>query len=540
MNKITSFEQIGGKADGNNLQNHAHAVDIPAVAAVSDWPDPEPLPDRTKAEPYPVECLPEKIRGAFIEAQEQIKAPMALIACSGLSAMSLAIQSKVDVQRRPDLQSPVSLYTLVIAESGDRKSSADKAFTASIRSYQREVEERNKSMMKDYYCELSAWQAEKEGLERAIKQASASNKKEQIDKLKSVLKEVTRQEPAKPLNPDYLFENFSIERLRKDLKDWPSAGLFSAEGGAVFGSYGMKKDSVMDSMSTFNSLFSGESITFRRLTSESGTLHNCRLTISIGIQQGALDQFLSQSGGLARSCGYWARNLIACPETLQGYRQEPEETFFNERKCPQIARFNASIRAILEKPDRFFDDGTLNPEIMTLSAEARRVWLGYYNQVENELRPTGGLTDVRDFASKSAEVAVRIAALLEYFCSGQLVISSESMNTGALLAGWHLSEAQRYFNLIDRPEIEVDAEILEKWLISRVERNQATADTADFSTAALEKQFVGQYCPARLRKPGRLDAAIQFLVERRRMMITTGVHGKLTIHLNPKLIGSQA
>jgi hypothetical protein len=42
--------------------------------------------------------------------------------------MSLAIQSKIDVARNDNLIEPVSIYSMLIAESGDRKSSVDKAF----------------------------------------------------------------------------------------------------------------------------------------------------------------------------------------------------------------------------------------------------------------------------------------------------------------------------------------------------------------------------------------------------------------------------
>lgn len=529
MNKIQSLNEI--------RENPIPATEKPATPATVFSLEPEPLPDRSKAAPYPIEYFPEKIKSAIIEAQEEIQAPLPIIAASALAAMSLAIQSKVDVQRKETLQSPVSLYSLIIAESGDRKSSADKAFTDAIRSYQREVVETNKPIMNEYNCNKRAWHAERDGIERAIKQAAGARQKDKVDELKKDLQEISAQEPKKPINPDYLFENFSNERVKKDFTEWPSAGLFSAEGGAVFGSYGMKKDSIMDTLATFNALWSGESISFKRATTDSGTLHNCRLTISLAIQQGALSEFLDQSGGLARSSGFWARCLITSPESLQGYRLIDENSFFKARKLQSVDSFNADIRAILEKPDRYDDAGFLKPDVMTLSAGARRAWVKYFNKTESELRPQGDLIDVRDFASKSAEMAVRIAALMEYFCTGNLEITENRMISGAILAGWYLEEAQRYFNLIERPETEVDAEILEPWLIEKAQK-QPVADVAGLSVATLEKHFVMQYGPYRIRKPGRLDAALEFLTERKRLMITEEQRGKKIITLNPKILGA--
>lgn len=480
-NKIQSLNEL--------RENPITATENPATPATVLSLEPESLPDRSKAAPYPIKYFPEEIKSAITEAQEEIQAPLPIIAASALAAMSLAIQSKVDVQRKETLQSPVSLFSLIIAESGDRKSSADKAFTDAIRPYQREVIESNKPVMKEYYCNLRAWQAERDGIERAIKQAAGARKKDKIDELKKDLQEISGKEPAKPINPDYLFENFSNERVKKDLTEWPSAGLFSAEGGAVFGSYGMKKDSIMDTLATFNALWYGESISFKRATTDSGVLHNCRLTISLAIQQGALSEFLDQSGGLARSSGFWARCLITSPESLQGYRLIDENSFFRARKLQKVESFNTKIRAILEKPDRFDDAGFLKPDIMTLSTEARRVWVQYFNETESELRPQGELIDVRDFASKSAEMAVRIAALFEYFCTGNLEITESNMISGAVLAGWYLAEAQRYFNLIDRPEVEIDAEILEPRLIEKSQK-QPVAGVAGIAVATIEKHFV--------------------------------------------------
>ncbi|NCB39990.1 MAG: DUF3987 domain-containing protein, partial [Erysipelotrichia bacterium] len=484
MNKFQSLDEL-------NNEIPACAVGNPAVSAVANWPDPDPIIDRTKSEPFPIEDLPEKIRSAFIEAQADIKAPIEFIAASGLSAMSLAIQSKIDVARNARLKCPVSLYTLIIADSGDRKSSADKAFTSAIRHCQNEISEKNKPLMQEYQSNLSSWEAERAGCLAAIKQAAGSDK---INAVKDALRAIDEEKPIMPKSPNYLYQNFSIEGLRKGLSEWPSAGLFSAEAGAVFGSYGMRKESALDTLGNFNSFWSDEPISFKRLVSESGNLQNCRLTISLAIQQGALDEFLKQSGDLARSSGFWARCLIACPQSIQGTR------FYEEsgEVLPNVDRFNARIREILDKPDRFDDAGRLILETATLSTEAKRIWIDYFNRVERELRPQGELTDVRDFASKSAEQATRLAALLEYFCTGNLEISAGMMKAGNTLAAWYLAEAQRYFSAINAPENERNAVLLETWLIEKT-KDLVTAATAEKATAKIEKQFVGKYCPYRLR-----------------------------------------
>ena len=67
-----------------------------AEARGREWPEPEPLTEPLDAQPYPDEALPRILRDAVREAQAFVQAPMALVACSALSALSLAAQGLAD------------------------------------------------------------------------------------------------------------------------------------------------------------------------------------------------------------------------------------------------------------------------------------------------------------------------------------------------------------------------------------------------------------------------------------------------------------
>jgi len=57
---------------------------------ILDWPDPEPLCEAPAPLPYPVDTLPALLRDAVLKAQSFVQAPVALVACSALAALSLA------------------------------------------------------------------------------------------------------------------------------------------------------------------------------------------------------------------------------------------------------------------------------------------------------------------------------------------------------------------------------------------------------------------------------------------------------------------
>lgn len=73
--------------------------------------------------PYPVNAFPEIIRNAIYEMHNSIKAPVAMIGGTILTAISLAMQNSINVCRMEGLIGPVSLAMLTEADSGERKSS---------------------------------------------------------------------------------------------------------------------------------------------------------------------------------------------------------------------------------------------------------------------------------------------------------------------------------------------------------------------------------------------------------------------------------
>ena len=84
------------------------------------WSTPTPLINTDTLQPhtYPIEALPNIVRDAVITYQQYGQQPLSLIACSALANISLACQTLANVARDSLLISPVSLYFIVVANSG--------------------------------------------------------------------------------------------------------------------------------------------------------------------------------------------------------------------------------------------------------------------------------------------------------------------------------------------------------------------------------------------------------------------------------------
>ena len=491
------------------------------ILAGQVWPEPQPLAAKVAPEPYPIDALPETIRAAVEEVAGFVKAPLPMVASSALAALSLATQAHVDAKRAERLQGPVGLFLLTIADSGERKSTCDVFFTSAIRQYQEEQAEAMKPAIKEYQAAIAAWEAERDGILSAVKDAGKKGKP--TDKLRGDLAQLQQEKPEAPRVPRLILCDETPENLAWGLaKQWPSAGVLSSEAGVVFGSHGMGKDSAMRNLALLNVLWDGGAHSIGRRTSESFTVRGARLTMGLMIQETTLREYFSKSGGLARGTGFLARFLVAWPESTQGQRPFTEAP----ANWPHLAAFHRRIAAILNQPAPIDDDGALTPAMLSLAPDAKAAWVEYHDAIERELASGGELYDVRDVASKSADNAARLAALFQMFEHGMGgAIGFDALDRATTIAAWHLSEARRFFGELALPAELADAARLDSWLIEhcRLER-----------THMVGKNHVRQHGP--LRDGGRLDAAIRELVALDRLRLEKD--GKrLTIHLNPVLVG---
>jgi putative DNA primase/helicase len=198
-----------------------------------------------------------------------------------------------------------------------------------------------------------------------------------------------------------MYADVTPEALRRATK-WRSCDAVSAEAGIVFGSHCMGKDSVMRNLATLNQLWDGTNLTIDRRASESFTVKGARLTVALQVQEATLREFFSKSGALARGTGFLSRFLVAWSASTQGYRQFAEAP----ANWPSLVVFNQRVAAILDQPEPIDDDGVLSPAMLSLSPEAKRSWVVFHDAIEGQLARGGGLYDVRDVASKTADNAV--------------------------------------------------------------------------------------------------------------------------------------
>ncbi|MFH7326668.1 DUF3987 domain-containing protein [Desulfurivibrio sp. C05AmB] len=482
------------------------------------WRDPKPLNVAEEPEPYPISALNGDIGAAVNEVCEFVQCPEALAACSALATASAVCQALADVERATKLVGPSSLYFLLSADSGERKSTADGYFSRGVGKWVAERREELKPEFAKYEADRQAWEAERAGVIAAIR--DAAKKGEAIDKLKARLAVIEARKPPRPLVPNLLYSDATPESVAYDLATgWPSAALLSAEGGVVLGGHAMGADSLMRNLALLNALWSGERHQVNRRTSESFSLESARLTIGLAAQPAVIQDFVDKTRGLARGSGFMARFLFASPASTQGGR------FFREppKSWPALARFQRRLRELLEIPLNFDEHGQLAPPALRMTAEARQIWVSFHDATEQSLRDD--LADCRDIASKSADNAARLACLLHVFEHGPTgMIDAQSIIAGCRLAGWHLYEARRYIRTVAIPPEAKEAAKLEAWIIAQ-----------SLYKYPLQTNDVLKNGPSSLRKKEAMENTMKLLAERHRARIVEQGR-KRFIEINPQLL----
>ncbi len=507
---MSAVVEVENEADSVNAKPLPMKVSTPA----QEWPEPQAFEAESTAKPYPLDALPREIRAAVQEVQGFTKAPPAMVATCALSAVAVATQARYDVARAVKLAGPTSLFSLIVASSGERKSTVDRFFTAAIVDFEKRSRERLKPEIDKAEARHDAWESERSGVLAAIKQAAKDGT--DTSELKRQLEALQQQEPHIPKSPRMLYSDTTPEALARGLaKTWPSATLASAEAGTVLGGHGMSSDAIMRNLSLLNQLWDGATISVDRRGDEPFVLRGARLSVSLQAQPEALQAFQEKHGSLSRGIGFWARFLIAVPTSTQGERPftEPPDSW------PCMHVFNARISKILDGTQAPENAG-FSPACIELSSEAKAAWIEFYDAIERALSADGELANVRDCAAKIADNAARVAACFEAFESEatSAAVSQRSMQSAIAIVSWHLSEAQRFLCSEAQSPAMVAAQKLERWIVAR-------------GVMSIAKNEALQQGP--LRKVADLNAAIADLVKLQRARLVRQ-DGREVVMLNPK------
>ncbi|MGJ8668975.1 MAG: DUF3987 domain-containing protein [Oceanococcus sp.] len=450
------------------------------------WEKPLPiLPDMQAPQPFPMSSLPPLMRDAAQAIASHVKAPPELAAYCVISAASHLAQCRVNA---PHLLQPsgmpCSLFTLVLADSGDRKSQCDKLAL-------KEVSDSEKATR-------SAWQKDIAETNASYRKQSASGGKKSPP-------------PKRPPDPRTIYgSDASYTKIVANFINecQPYATWATDEGGQFFGSHNMKKETVAATIGGLVKWFdegAGERDRATDNADGSGFAHNRRLGINLLAQEVAVRDALDSP--LLQGQGFLPRFLFASATTLAGTRQLTKSDLslksYSDRR---LQRYWARCRCIMDThPLTTNEQGELtNLHVLPLTDAATTVWLEYFNRWESAQAPLQEFSALRPFAGRAGELLRRLATVLAYF-EGQPNINDDTMSSAAAIVEHSLSEWARYIGAVRAdPTLKAASEVLH-WLTKPHRKD----DWAHFDRAKW-----GKCAPKALRPAAKRDKVLAILTDK--------------------------
>lgn len=443
---------------------------------------------------YPVNSLYAPVRDAIWEVQSQVQAPDALVASSALATMSVATQGNVDVLLPTDLVRPVSLNISSIGGSGERKTSIDGLIGAPIYMHDKKCAATSADAMAHYEATLRMWQAEDSALQRKL--GKAVREGVDLEQYRSELMAHARLQPRKPATKRIVHQNITERPLLEALHgDGKSIAILSDEGEIVL------KGGAMTKMGVLNKAWDGAtSLTLDRVDCHV-QVTNPRVTISLMVQEEVFQDFLTKRGRIARGSGHLARYLLAYPTSTVGFRHMT----LKDHTWTALPVFHERVTELLEMADQRQANGEPRT-LLEFSEEAKQVWVDDQNRVEACMRPGECFEGIKDAASKSMEIAGRLAAIFHCFNGSEGLISKETLQRALEVVGWHINEFNRLFGDANRfTQLQQDANYLNQHLLNRYwqqgcqkvswnhirTRNGSVRDQHRFEAAMQELQRLG-------------------------------------------------
>lgn len=416
-----------------------HKIDPEAL-----WQKPTPLVrPLPPAAAYPIDALGPILSPAAQAIVEIVQVPPAIAGNAVLTAAALAAQRCRDVETLGG-NKPISLYALTIAASGDRKTTVDRIALAP-------VVEHVKRLAKEYKVDLQIYEDERAESNKQRREGNADS--------------CELEPPQKPwiLCTEPTGEGLIVSLLEGQF----SQGVFSDEGATLIGGYALSEDAELRTIGMFSRAWDGSPLDrVRAMKREHVTLYGRRLSMHLMAQPAVAARLLHNP--LYRQQGFLARWLIAAPDSIAGTR------LFNHRSPNaatdrRLMRYNVAIKQLLELPvDECPDLGGLLLSSLRMSEQAKALLTRAYDEFEVAQRRGGRFEQGREWASKAAEHASRISAVLALVRDPKTeTVKRESMRSALTIVRHHIGE---YLRLVGTASISMEmehAEQLRQWLCSK-------------------------------------------------------------------------
>jgi DNA polymerase I-like protein with 3'-5' exonuclease and polymerase domains len=431
-------------------------------------------------QPFPVDDLPLPINEFVRQASTALGCDPSYVALPSLAVLGSAIGNTRTIRVKRGWLEPSVLWSCIVGDSGTLKSPAYLQSVGHLFQLQKRLFEQYRQTLSAYQEQLARHQAAK----RQGGDAGSA--------------------PERPVLCRVVCSDTTIEKLAEILEDNPRGTLLARdELAGWFGSFTRYKGKQGGSdLPAWLEFFRAGPWLIDRKTGDRPSLYVPRAAVSVcgGIQPEVLTRSLTTD---FLNAGLPARILMAWPPKLAKVWSEVEVH-------PDVeSAFTRTVSKLLALNFDKGADGERRPHALGLSADAKAIWVAFYNAWAREQAAAEG--ELAAAFSKLEAYAARFTLLHHVVTYTALdvddlrEIGSKSVEAGIRLCHWFAAEARRIYATLTESADERDARRLIEWVRSRGGRVTAKelqrsnsrkypiAETATLALDALAEARYGEW-----------------------------------------------
>ena len=396
-------------------------IEIPKQAIQQNFTPIIPLTPQCNDLPaFPVDALPVVVKNYVNAVAEHSQTSPDMAAVISLGVLAVCLQGKYRVEGTEGYYEPLSLYTVVIASPGERKSSVMRDMTEYLYEYEQEY---NKAIIAGMYTS---------NVEDETQVTDTEKNYESKRKFESSKGELELPHKLKPVR--FFADDCSSEALTSLMA--ANGGIFSVistEGGIfdiMAGRYSSKTN-----IDIWLKGHCGDTIYVDRMTCEAESIMHPALPAILSIQPSVLDEIMSNTTMSGR--GLIARFLYSLPPSRIGNR------VFRTPPVPQEVK-----TAYKDMIFRLMSIRNRQIQTLKLSDEASMIIADYFDEHERFLAGEG--QSISDWVSKYIGTVLRIAGLLHAvdMSDNEVPISDKTMSRAIEIGKYFLAHSGYAYSMM--------------------------------------------------------------------------------------------
>lgn len=431
---------------------------------------------------FPTECFPDVIRAFVSDVSEVIEMPLGLVACQVLAVLGAACMGRFRIQLKPGWINETNLYIMGIGEPGDSKSSGLRPCVAPLQKWIREENLKREPEIRNSAARIRFLEKELAAIEKQIgTRGRRKGKKEYTAETaldewehgnvapetlaeKQAELDEAKESAVKPVT--FFQDDITAEALSYVMDaNEGKAVVLSAEGGFIDILSG-RYSSGQVNLDLVNKAFDGEFYSRTRVTGGAINLEHPLATIGLFVQPRVISMLFGSEDFRGR--GFVSRFLYAYPKPVVGYRTMVDRA----ENAKARADYEDLIMRALSIPDE--------AKIIILRPKAADKFRSFRLSIEEQLRPEGALSEVRDIANRIAGNTGRIIALLHVARyveqAAEIPVSEEEVENAVRIGRYFLNHMLYVTGDSAEPPAVKDA----KYILQKIQgRDADTRDNRD-------------------------------------------------------------